>query len=113
MVLLEGPSLNRHMGHPGDEGGGDETSNPRLRTAITTARAANMPTANIERAIKKGTGDLPGVTYEEGLLEGYGPGGVAIYIEVLTDNRNRTAPEIKKISADKERRDIPNIYPKY
>ncbi len=79
------------------EGGGDETSNPRLRTAITAARAANMPTTNVERAIKKGTGDLPGVTYEEGLLEGYGPGGVAIYIEVLTDNRNRTVAEVRHI----------------
>lgn len=79
------------------EGGGDETSNPRLRTAIAAARAANMPTTNVERAIKKGTGDLPGVTYEEGLLEGYGPGGVAIYIEVLTDNRNRTVAEVRHI----------------
>lgn len=79
------------------EGGGDETTNPCLRTAIAAGRAANMPTANIERAIKKGTGELPGVTYEEGLLEGYGPGGVAIYIEVLTDNRNRTVAEVRHI----------------
>lgn len=77
------------------DGGGDEDSNPRLRTAILAAKAANMPAANIERAIKKGTGELPGVVYEEGLLEGYGPGGVALYIEVITDNRKRTVAEIR------------------
>jgi YebC/PmpR family DNA-binding regulatory protein len=77
------------------EGGGDESANPRLRAAIQAAKAANMPAANIERAIKKGTGELPGVTYEEGVLEGYGPGGVAIYIEFLTDNRKRTVAEVR------------------
>ncbi len=77
------------------EGGGEESTNPRLRTAISAAKTANMPAANIERAIKKGTGELPGVVYEEGVLEGYGPGGVAIYIEILTDNRKRTVAEVR------------------
>lgn len=77
------------------EGGGDEDANPRLRSAIAAAKAANMPAANIERAVKKGTGELPGVSYEEGVLEGYGPGGVAIYIEFLTDNRKRTVADIR------------------
>ncbi|RMF67784.1 MAG: YebC/PmpR family DNA-binding transcriptional regulator [Calditrichaeota bacterium] len=77
------------------EGGGDETANPRLRAAIQAAKAANMPAANIERAIKKGTGELPGVVYEEGLLEGYGPGGVALYIDILTDNRKRTVADVR------------------
>ncbi|MFQ6113006.1 MAG: YebC/PmpR family DNA-binding transcriptional regulator [bacterium] len=76
-------------------GGGDEASNPKLRTAIMAAKAANMPAANIERAIKKGTGELPGVVYEEGILEGYGPGGAALYIEILTDNRKRTVAEVR------------------
>jgi YebC/PmpR family DNA-binding regulatory protein len=79
------------------DGGGDPGGNPRLRTAIDAAKASNMPAANIERAIKKGTGELPGVTYEESYYEGYGPGGVAIFIEVLTDNRNRTTSEIRHI----------------
>ncbi len=79
------------------EGGSDETSNPRLRSAVIAAKGANMPSANIDRAIKKGTGELPGVTYEEGLLEGYGPGGVAIYMEILTDNRKRTVAEVRHI----------------
>ncbi len=77
------------------EGGGDESANPRLRSAIIAAKGANMPAANMERAIKKGTGELPGVTYEESVLEGYGPGGVAIYIEILTDNRKRTVAEVR------------------
>lgn len=77
------------------EGGGDESANPRLRTAIAAAKDANMPAANIDRAIKRGTGELPGVSYEEGMLEGYGPGGVAIFVEILTDNRNRTIAEIR------------------
>ncbi len=77
------------------EGGGDENSNPRLRTAVVAARAANMPTSNIDRAIKKGTGDLPGVTYEQGFLEGYGPGGAAFYVDILTDNRNRTVADVR------------------
>ncbi|HEX9653602.1 MAG TPA: YebC/PmpR family DNA-binding transcriptional regulator [bacterium] len=79
------------------EGGGDESSNPRLRSAVLAAKGANMPAANIDRAIKKGTGELPGVVYEEGVLEGYGPGGVAIYIEVLTDNRKRTVADVRHI----------------
>ncbi|MFC1553248.1 YebC/PmpR family DNA-binding transcriptional regulator [candidate division KSB1 bacterium] len=78
-------------------GGGDESANPRLRTAVTSAKSLNMPMANIERAIKKGTGELPGVTYDEVAYEGYGPGGVAILIDVLTDNKNRTVSEIRHI----------------
>jgi len=76
-------------------GGGDETSNPRLRQAIVAAKAENMPAQNIDRAIKKGTGELPGVTYEEATYEGYGPGGVALLIDVLTDNRNRSVSSIR------------------
>ncbi len=79
------------------EGGGDPEGNPRLRTAIAAAKAANMPKENIERAIKRGTGELPGVTYEEVVYEGYGPGGVAVIVEAITDNRNRTASEIRHI----------------
>ncbi len=78
-------------------GGGDPGSNPRLRTAIANAKAANMPGDNMERAIKKGTGDLPGVSYEEITYEGYGVGGVAVMLEVTTDNRNRTVAEIRTI----------------
>jgi YebC/PmpR family DNA-binding regulatory protein len=78
-------------------GGGDENSNPRLRTAVLAAKASNMPAANIERAVKRGTGELPGVNYEEITYEGYGPGGVAIYMEVLTDNKNRTVAEIRHL----------------
>ena len=78
-------------------GGGDTASNPRLRTAIQAAKDANMPAANIERAVKKGTGELPGVHYEEMLLEGYAPGGAAVMAEIMTDNRNRTAAEIKHL----------------
>ena len=80
-------------------GGGDPDANPRLRTVLLAARAANMPKDNIERAIKKGTGELPGVNYEEIFYEGYGPGGVALYISALTDNRNRTLPEIRHLFA--------------
>ncbi|BDU74558.1 YebC/PmpR family DNA-binding transcriptional regulator [Mesoterricola silvestris] len=76
-------------------GGGDVGSNPRLRLAVDTAKGSNMPKDNWERAIKKGTGELEGVTYEEVLYEGYGPGGVAIIVEALTDNKNRTTPEIR------------------
>ncbi|MCH8954462.1 YebC/PmpR family DNA-binding transcriptional regulator [candidate division KSB1 bacterium] len=76
-------------------GGGDENANPRLRSALAAAKTANMPAANIDRAIKKGTGELPGVVYEEGVLEGYGPAGVALYIEILTDNRNRTVADVR------------------
>ncbi len=78
-------------------GGGDEAANPRLRTAIQAAKAANMPAANIERAIKKGTGELPGTVYEEVVYEGYGPGGAALLINTLTDNRNRTVGEIRHL----------------
>jgi YebC/PmpR family DNA-binding regulatory protein len=78
-------------------GGGNPDTNPRLRTAIGKAKEANMPSDNVERAIKKGTGELPGVTYEEISYEGYGPGGVAILIEALTDNKNRTTSEIRNI----------------
>lgn len=78
-------------------GGGDPAGNPRLRTAISLAKAENMPKDNIERAIKKGTGELPGVNYEEVSYEGYGPGGVAVMVEVLTDNKNRTVAEIRSI----------------
>lgn len=78
-------------------GGGEPETNPRLRLAIEKARDANMPSENIKRAIKRGTGELPGVSYEEAIYEGYGPGGVAMMIEVLTDNRNRTVPEIRHI----------------
>ncbi len=76
-------------------GGGDPEGNPRLRTAIAIAKAENMPKENIERAIKKGTGELEGVNYEELTYEGYGPGGVAIMVEVLTDNKNRTIADIR------------------
>lgn len=79
------------------EHGGNADINPALRLAIKSAKAANMPNANIERAIKKGTGDLPGVTFEDLLYEGYGPGGVAIMMNILTDNKNRTLPEIRHI----------------
>jgi YebC/PmpR family DNA-binding regulatory protein len=78
-------------------GGGDPEMNPRLRLAIDKAKSANMPKDNVERAIKKGTGDLEGANYEECLYEGYGPGGVAVMCSALTDNRARTGPEIKKI----------------
>src|ERR1041384_3805593 len=76
-------------------GGGDPEGNPRLRTAVAAAKAENMPADNIKRAIQRGTGELPGVTYEEITFEGYGPGGVAILVEVSTDNRNRTVSEIR------------------
>jgi len=79
------------------EGGGDPSANPRLRTAIANAKAVNMPMDNIERAIKKGTGELPGVHYEEINYEGYGPGGVAILVEVVTDNKNRATSEVRHI----------------
>jgi YebC/PmpR family DNA-binding regulatory protein len=77
------------------QGGGDEKANPRLRSALLAAKAANMPAANVERAVKKGTGELPGVVYEEKIYEGYGPGGVAVMIHTLTDNPNRTTSEVR------------------
>jgi YebC/PmpR family DNA-binding regulatory protein len=76
-------------------GGGDPEGNPRLRTAIAAAKAENMPADNIKRAMQRGTGELPGATYEEITFEGYGPGGVALLVEVTTDNRNRTVSEIR------------------
>jgi len=78
-------------------GGGDPNGNPRLRAAIAEAKANNMPKDNIERAIKRGTGEIEGVTYEELTYEGYGPGGVALMVETMTDNTNRTTPEIRHI----------------
>ncbi|MEK6600933.1 MAG: YebC/PmpR family DNA-binding transcriptional regulator [Candidatus Binatota bacterium] len=78
-------------------GGGDINANPRLRTAVLAARSGSMPGDNIERAIKKGTGELEGVSYEEIQYEGYGPGGAAIMVQVLTDNKNRTVQEIRRI----------------
>ncbi len=78
-------------------GGGDLTGNPRLRTAVLAAKAVNMPADNIDRAIKKGTGELEGVSYEEITYEGYGPGGAAVLAEVMTDNKNRTVGEVRKI----------------
>ena len=77
--------------------GGDPDTNPRLRTAIAAAKAENMPADNIKRAIQRGTGELPGATYEEFSLEGYGPGGVAILLDINTDNRNRTVSEIRHV----------------
>jgi len=77
------------------EGGGDPDGNPRLRSAIVAAKAANMPNDNVKRAVQRGTGEIPGVSYEEVAYEGYGPGGVAILVECLTDNKNRTTPEIR------------------
>ena len=78
-------------------GGGDMEANPRLRAAILAAKSENMPKDNIERAIKKGTGELEGVSYEESIYEGYGPGGAAVLIESLTDNKNRTVADIRHI----------------
>ncbi|NJD56577.1 MAG: YebC/PmpR family DNA-binding transcriptional regulator [Nitrospirae bacterium] len=78
-------------------GGGDPEGNPRLRTAIDKAKEVNMPHDNIKKAIMKGTGELPGVSYEEYLYEGYGPSGVAVMVAVMTDNKNRTVPEIRHI----------------
>ena len=79
------------------EGGGDPNFNPRLRLGVDAAKAANMPQENIDRAIKRGTGELEGVTYEEIAYEGYGPGGVALYIETVTDNQKRTVAEVRHI----------------
>ena len=87
--------INRVLSVAAREGGGDPDTNPALRLAIEKANAANMPKDNIERAIKKATGDLDGVTYEELKYEGYAPGGVAVMVECLTDNRNRTVAEVR------------------
>jgi YebC/PmpR family DNA-binding regulatory protein len=78
-------------------GGGDPAANPRLRTAVAAAKNENMPKDNIERAIKKGTGELEGVSYEESIYEGYGPGGAAVLVESLTDNKNRAVADIRSI----------------
>ena len=87
--------INREITVAAREGGGDVDSNPRLRLAVDKANAANMPKDNIERAIKKATCELEGVSYEESRYEGYGPGGVAVMVECLTDNRNRTVAEVR------------------
>ena len=79
------------------EGGGDESSSPRLRAAISVAKNANMPAANIDKAIKRGTGELPGIVYEEAVYEGYGPGGAALLMFTLTDNKNRTVSELRHL----------------
>lgn len=79
------------------DGGADESSNVRLRSAVQNARAANMPLSTVERAVKRGSGQEEGTSYEEGLYEGYGPGGVAIMVETLTDNKNRTVSEVRHI----------------
>tara|TARA_Y100000588_G_scaffold193347_1_gene207422 strand:+ start:20 stop:763 length:744 start_codon:yes stop_codon:yes gene_type:complete len=79
------------------EGGGDPDMNPSLRLAVKNAKSANMPAANVERAINKGLGNIPGMKYENYIYEGYGPGGTAIMMEVMTDNKNRTVPDIRHI----------------
>jgi len=81
------------------ESGGDIDANPRLRAAVASAKAGNMPADNIKRAIQRGTGEIPGVIYEEVQYEGYGPGGAAVLLQTLTDNRNRTTPEVRHIFA--------------
>jgi YebC/PmpR family DNA-binding regulatory protein len=89
--------LNREIMVSAKIGGPDPEANPRLRQAIVKAKGANMPAQNIERAIKKGTGDLNGVSYEEAVYEGYGPAGAAILVEALTDNKNRTVSEVRHL----------------
>jgi YebC/PmpR family DNA-binding regulatory protein len=89
--------LIRELTMAAKQGGGAPESNPRLRKAIDDAKAVNMPADNIKRAIQRGTGELPGISYEEVTFEGYGPGGTAVLIEALTDNKNRTLPEIRTI----------------
>lgn len=79
------------------EGGGDESNNSRLRSAVLAAKSENMPAANIDRAIKKGTGELEGESYEAAIYEGYGPGGVAMFVDALTDNKNRTVSEVRHL----------------
>lgn len=87
--------LSKEISLAAKNGGGDPDMNPKLRTVLLKARAENMPTDNIDRAIKKGTGELPGVVYEEFVYEGYAPAGVALIVEVTTDNKNRAASEIR------------------
>lgn len=88
-------SISKDLTLAARNGGGDPEFNPRLRTTINKAKTANMPADNIDRAIKKGTGELPGVEYHELLYEGYGPGGIGIIVEVTTDNKNRAASEVR------------------
>ncbi|MBC2596227.1 YebC/PmpR family DNA-binding transcriptional regulator [Ruficoccus amylovorans] len=87
--------LSKELTIAAREGGGDPNFNPRLRTCMLKAKAANMPADNIDKAIKKGTGELPGISYEELVYEGYAPGGVGIIVEVTTDNKNRSASEVR------------------
>jgi YebC/PmpR family DNA-binding regulatory protein len=89
--------LGREITVAARSGGGDPNFNPRLRLAVDTAKAANMPNENIDRAIKKGTGELEGVDYQEIAYEGYGPAGVALYIEAVTDNANRTVADVRHV----------------
>ena len=89
--------LIRELTVAAKEGGGDPDANPRLRTAINAAKGSNMPNDTIDRAIKRGTGDIDGVIYEEVYYEGYGPGGSAVYVQVLTDNKNRTVAEVRRL----------------
>jgi YebC/PmpR family DNA-binding regulatory protein len=93
--------ISKELTMSAKSGGADPASNARLRVAINKAKSVNMPADNIERAIKKGTGELPGVSYEEIVYEGYGPKGVAIMVESLTDNKNRTGAEIRNIFSKK------------
>ncbi|TFG66209.1 MAG: YebC/PmpR family DNA-binding transcriptional regulator [Gemmatimonadales bacterium] len=89
--------LGREIAVSAREGGGDPAFNPRLRTAVAAAKAENMPAANIERAVQRGTGALPGMRFEDVAYEGYGPGGVALYLECVTDNTNRTVAELRHL----------------
>ena len=89
--------LIRELTVAAKEGGGDPDANPRLRTAINAAKGSNMPNETIDRAIKRGTGDIDGVIYEEVYYEGYGPGGSAVYVQALTDNKNRTVAEVRRL----------------
>ncbi len=88
-------ALSKDLTLAAKDGGGDPSTNARLRMVIQKAKAANMPADNVERAIKKGTGELPGVVYEQLLYEGYGPGGIGIIVEVTTDNKNRAASDVR------------------
>ncbi|MEE9288266.1 MAG: YebC/PmpR family DNA-binding transcriptional regulator [Bacteroidota bacterium] len=87
--------LIRELSIAAREGGGDPEANPRLRLVITTAKSSNMPAENIKRAIRRGTGELPGISYEQVVYEGYGPAGIAVLVEVVTDNKNRAVSEIR------------------
>ncbi len=89
--------ISRDLTLAAKAGGGDPSANPRLRTILLKARDANMPNDNIDRAIKKGTGELPGVSYEDAIYEGYGPGGVAFIVKVTTDNKNRAASAVRSV----------------